>query len=184
MMANQDINKSLDTGHAIPRFSMQQHHQQSPGLQLKGMSNNPFFAIMTRVHTNNYNDGLFATLFLYFFYKAEAPNLSYTIVLLITYCKQNIKHLNLVWFSECFVWKKHLWHLISTHFLSLTIPIAREPYFTAGFNPTHCLVALQLPRPSTGEHICPHNQFIRPIKQQETNWSKGLKELWLHNLLL
>ena len=91
----------------------------------------------------NYNNGVFLTLFLYFSYGAEASNLKCTIVLLVTYCVQNMKRQKLVLVLGALRFKKP--SFVASHFHALrciTLPIAGEPYFTTGFNPTHWLAVL------------------------------------------
>ena len=91
----------------------------------------------------NYNNGLFLTLFLYFSYGAEASNLKCTIVLLVTYCVQNMKRQKLVLVLGALRFKKP--SFVASHFHALcciTLPLAGEPYFTTGFSPTHWLAVL------------------------------------------
>ena len=52
------------------------------------------FLKVAGVYEYNYNNGVFLMLFLYFSYRAEASNLRCAIVLLVTYCVQNMKRQN------------------------------------------------------------------------------------------
>ena len=127
-------------------------------------------------YEHNYNNGLFLTLLIYFSYGAEASNLRYMIVLLVTYCVQNMKKNKLLlMFGALRVKKKTSFMMSHFHVIHcIMLPIARDPYFTYVFNPTHWLVVLQLQRPSSVKSIHPHNQFIRPTKWEEMNWSKSM----------
>ena len=94
------------------------------------------------VYEYNYNNGLLVMLFLYFSYRAEASNLRYTIVLLVTYCVQNMKGQKLVLMLGALHVKKTF---VMSHFYRvccIMLPIARKPYFTSGFNRTHWLAVL------------------------------------------
>ena len=92
------------------------------------------------------------TLFFYFFYMAEAPNLSYTIVLLVIYCVQSVKCQKFVLMLRALHVKKMSFVMSYFHALRcLTLQISRELYFIAGFNPMDCLAIFQLTRPSNGK---------------------------------
>ena len=85
----------------------------------------------------------FLTLFLYFPYGAESSNLRLTILLLVTYCVQNMKRQKLVLMLGVLRVKKP--SFVTSHFHVLRcimLSIAGEPYFISGFNPTHWLAVL------------------------------------------